>query len=91
MKKSNFTKVYNDEDLHVKQIRIKANKDIVRMRKAIVEHPLGTVKRTMDAGYLLTKGFKNVRGEFSLAFLAYNIKRAINILGAERIIESVRI
>jgi len=50
-----------------------------------VEHPFGTVKRAMDAGYCLTKGLRNVTGEFSLSFLAYNIKRAVNILGGARL------
>ena len=50
-------------------------------RKSIVEHPFGTIKRAMDSGYCLTKGLANVAGEFSLTFLAYNIKRTISILG----------
>jgi hypothetical protein len=40
----------------------------------------------MDAGYCLTKGIEKVRGEFSLAFLAYGLKRVINILGARELI-----
>jgi len=81
MAKKDFSKEYNDRDLTVKQIRIAPNKEFVRQRKAIVEHPFGTIKRNMDGGYCLTKGLKNVLGEFSLTFLAYNIKRVINILG----------
>ena len=89
MKKSSFTKTYNDKDLLVKQIRIKPDKEKVRQRKSIVEHPFGTIKRGMDCGYCLTKGLKNVLGEFSLAFLAYNIKRVINIMGVGKLIESM--
>jgi len=55
----------------------------------LAEHPFGTVKRAMDAGYLLTKGIKNVTGEFSLVFLAYNLKRVINIIGAKKLIEAM--
>ena len=84
-----FSKEYNDEGLAVKQVRIKPDKEIVSQRKGIVEHPFGTVKRTMDAGYCLTKGLKNVTGDFSLTFLAYNIKRVINILGCGKLIESM--
>jgi hypothetical protein len=43
----------------------------------------------MDCGYCLTKGLKNVLGEFSLVFLAYNLKRAINIMGVGKLIESM--
>ena len=66
MSKAKFTKEYNDKDLLVKQVHIKSDKEIVKQRKAIVEHPFGTIKRTMDSGYLLTKGLLNVTGELSL-------------------------
>ena len=89
MRKADFSKNYNEKDLFVKQIRITPDKDIVRKRKSIVEHPFGTIKRNMDAGYCLTRGLKSVNGEFSLTFLAYNFKRAINILGAKKLIENI--
>jgi len=84
-----FTKLYDDKNLFVKQTRIRPDIHLVKRRKAIVEHPFGTVKRSMDAGYCLTRGLQNVSGEFSLAFLAYNLKRAINILGAKKLIDCV--
>lgn len=87
MAESDFSKTYNDKHLFVRQIRIMPNKEIIKQRKSIVEHPFGTIKRNMHAGYCLTKGLKNVSGEFSLAFLAYNLKRAINILGSKKLIE----
>jgi transposase len=77
MAEGDFSKTYNDRELLVKQIRIKADPNIIRQRKSIVEHPFGTVKRNMDAGYCLTRGLRNVRGEFALVFLAYNLKRTI--------------
>jgi len=76
-----FTKTCDDKNLHVRQLRVKADTATVGERKSIVEYPFGTIKRAMDGGYCLTKGLANVAGEFSLTFLAYNIKRAINILG----------
>ena len=89
MEENDFTKTYNDQNLEVKQIRIKPDKALVKQRKSIVEHPFGTIKRAMDAGYCLTKGIKNVAGEFSLTFLAYNLKRVINILGSRKLIEKM--
>jgi hypothetical protein len=41
----------------------------------------------MEAVYCLTKGLANVGGEFALTFLAYNLKRVINILGGKKLIE----
>jgi hypothetical protein len=83
MAEEDFSKSYNDTGLSVKQVRIKADKGMVRRRKSIVEHPFGTIQRGMDAGYCLTRGLRNVTGEFSLTFLAYNLKRVINILGCQ--------
>jgi transposase len=77
----------NDAGLSVKQIRIKADQGIIRQRKSIAEHPFGTIKQNMDAGYCLTRGLQNVAGEFSLPFLAYNLKRVINILGGKMLVE----
>ena len=62
---------------------------ITTCRKELAEHPFGTLKRAMDMGYLLTKGLEKVTGEFSLAFLAYNLKRVINIIGVKALIKAV--
>jgi len=43
----------------------------------------------MDQGYFLLKGLRKVRGEFSLTVLAYNIRRAIKILGVPRMMEAL--
>jgi len=89
MKKSEFSKEFNGDNLYVKQIHITPNPKITDRRKELAEHPFGTVKRAMDAGYLLTRGIKNVTGEFSLVFLAYNLKRVINIIGTKKLIEAM--
>ena len=89
MPESAYTEKYDDRGLVVKQIRVKPDNAIIRCRKCIVEHPFGTLKRHMDAGYCLMKGLRQVNGEFSLTFLAYNFKRAINILGVDKLMEVI--
>jgi len=42
-----------------------------------------------DQGFFLTRGLGNVRTEASLSVLAYNMRRAINILGVQRLIQAV--
>lgn len=61
----------------------------MRRRKAIVEHPFGTIKRWMIQAYSLTRGLANVRAEFSLTALAYNLKRAIAIVGVPRLLQAI--
>jgi hypothetical protein len=40
-------------------------------------------------GYFLTRGLDSVNTEMSLTVLAYNIKRAIQVLGVSRMIEAL--
>ena len=58
-------------------------------RKALAEHPFGTMKRGMEQGYFLLKGLAKVRGEFSLTVLAYNLKRVFNIVGVPRLVAAL--
>ena len=53
----------------------------LRLRREMAEHPFGTMKRAFNQGYLLLKGLRKVKGEVGFTMLAYNIRRAINILG----------
>jgi len=69
--------------------RLAARPEMMRLRKR-VEHPFGTFKRAMDMGYFLLKGLDRVGGEFSLAVLAYDLKRVINLLGAKCLLEALR-
>ena len=61
----------------------------VDVRKCIVEHPFGTVKRAFNQGYLLLKGLKKVAGEVGFTMLAYNIRRVLNLLGPQRLMAAL--
>ncbi len=56
----------------------------------IVEHPFGTIKHTWSAGYFLTRRIESVTAEVALSYLAYNLKRTINILGVEEMVERLK-
>ena len=71
------------------QGRVRANPDKMRLRKQLVEHPFGTIKRAWNQSYFLTKGLESVNAEMSLTVLAYNIKRAIQILGVPRMMKAL--
>ena len=58
-------------------------------RKALAEHPFGTMKRGMDQGYFLLNGLAKRRGEFSLTVLAYNLKRVFNVVGVPRLLAAL--
>ena len=61
-----------------------------KLRQMIVEHPFGTIKRAWGASYFLTRRKVSVSAEIALSFLAYNLKRVINILGTEEILRRLR-
>lgn len=84
---SEFSKEYDDTELYIKQVNVRADRKIIRQRKSIIEHTFGTIKRNLGISYLLLRGKEKVTGEISLAFTAFNMKRAINILGIERMIK----
>jgi transposase len=71
------------------QQRVAAQPEKMARRKALAEHPFGTIKRGMDAGYFLLRGLEKVRAEMSLTVLAYNLKRVLNILGVPKLIVAV--
>jgi transposase len=60
------------------------------LRREIVEHPFGTMKRAFNQGYLLLKGLRKVRGEVGFTMLAYNLRRAINILGVGALMSLIK-
>jgi transposase len=70
-------------------IRIKEDKEKLKQRMCLSEHPFGTVKWYHGAHYLLCRGKEKVSGELGLSFLAYNLKRAINMLGVPVLIEGI--
>lgn len=63
--------------------------DKLDRRKEIVEHPFGTMKRAFNQGYLLLKGLRKANGEVGFTMLAYDMRRAINILGTKRLTSSI--
>lgn len=61
-----------------------------KLRLCLSEHPFGTVKWYHGAHYLLCKGIEKATGELGLSFLAYNLKRAINMVGTKKLVEVMR-
>ena len=66
---------------------LKPNREKMSRRMCLSEHPFGTIKRAMGASYFLLRGKKKVTGEFALFCLGYNIERAKNLLGFNKMME----
>lgn len=62
--------------------RLAAHPEAMAKRRAIVEHPFGSLKcRVLGNGRLLLRHLAGARTEMALAILAYNFRRASNLLG----------
>jgi transposase len=59
------------------------------LRKQLCEHPFGTIKRWHNHGFLLLRGLGRVAGEVGLTLLAYDMIRAINLVGVGALVASV--
>ena len=88
-KERRVTRWVREEVLDAMRDRLDRRPDMMRLRRDTVEHPFGTLKRWMGAEHFLTKGLHNTGTEMSLQVLAYNMKRAINLLGVERLVRAL--
>jgi transposase len=71
-------------------IRIKEDKVKSKERMCLSEHPFGTVKWYHGAHFLLCRGKEKVSGELGLSFLAYNLRRAITLVGVPALIAGIQ-
>jgi transposase len=68
------------------RMRLRDNPEVMSARQAVVEHVFGTIKRPFNQGYLLLRGLGKVWGEVGFTLLAYNLRRALNILGSRALL-----
>jgi len=68
--------------------RVQANPTAMALRRASAEHPFANLKhRILGNGRLLMRGLLGASGEMALAVLAYNFRRALNLLGSRLMIQ----
>ena len=61
-----------------------------KQRRCIVEHPFGTVKRSLGYSFFLRKRIENVDAEASSMFIAYNLKRLFAVFSTQELIAKFR-
>jgi hypothetical protein len=72
------------------QRRLDENPKAMRTRRETVEHPFGTIKARMGATHFLMKTLPRVATEMALHVLAYNLTRAMNIVGIKPLMAAIR-
>lgn len=71
--------------------RLSRDTDPMTLRRCTVEHPFCTIKAWMGHTHFLTRTLKNVRTEMALNVLAYNIKRAVSLIGIRRLMQAISV
>lgn len=72
------------------QRRLDRHPKAMRIRRQTVEHVFGNLKGWMGTTHFKTRRMDNVAAEMSLHVLAYNLKRAIAVVGAQPLIAAMR-
>lgn len=82
-------RLMNAEVLERVEARVRAGPEKLKLRKELAEHPFGTIKRGMGQGYFLMRGLQKVSTEMSITIMAYNMKRVMNIMEVNKLIEAL--
>lgn len=80
----------HEQIVEANRARVQAHPDKMKRRMGLAEHPFGTIKQWCGSQHFLTRGFSNVKTEMGLNVLAYNLKRAMNVLGVEQLLEELQ-
>jgi len=72
------------------QRRLDRAPQTARVRRQTVEHVFGTLKSWMGSAHFLTRTLPRVRTEVSMQVLAYNMKRAMTIVGVAPLLQAMR-
>jgi transposase len=76
------SRLIDEAALERAQARVSADANAMALRRQTAEHPFGTLKyRIFSHGRFLLRGLRGARTEMALAVLAYNLRRACNVLG----------
>lgn len=68
---------------------VAANPGKLALRKTLIEHCWGTLKWLLPGGFLV-RGKVKVGGEVSLAHFGYNLKRALAVVGLEKLLAALK-
>ncbi len=89
-KERRVTRWEHEAIIEAMQRRLDREPRAMRVRRQTVEHVFGTLKAWMGATHFKTRRLNNVASEMSLQVLAYNLKRAIAVVGVQPLISAMQ-
>jgi hypothetical protein len=85
-----ITRWEHEAVLDAMQRRLDRLPQAMTIRRRTIEHVFGTLKQWMGSTHFLTKTLARVSTEMSLQVLAYNLKRAMQIVGILPLMQAMR-
>jgi transposase len=70
--------------------RTVSDPSLMKLRRRLAEHPFGTIKWRMGYPRFLLRGLKKAKAELAMDVLAFNLQRAITILGVSTLLAELR-
>jgi len=89
-KERRMSRWVHEDVLERAEHRLRQQPEQMTLRRSAVEHPFGTIKSWMGSTHFQTRTIPKVSTEMSLQVLAYNMKRAIGLLGVEKIVATIK-
>jgi transposase len=89
-KQRRITRWEHEAVIEAMQRRLDEMPNAMRVRRSIVEHVFGTIKGWMGRDHFRTRTLAKVGAEMSLHVLAYNMKRAIRVLGTAALMAAIQ-
>jgi hypothetical protein len=80
----------HEDVLEAMQRRLDRDPNSMQLRRQTAEHPFGTIKAWMGATHFLCRTLPRVGAEMGLHVLAYNLKRAMKIMGTRQLVAALR-
>ena len=80
------TRHHYEEVLDRLAARMQERPAIMKRRAALAEHPFAIIKAMMGTARFLCRGLEAVAAEMNLSVLAFNLKRAIAVLGTAELL-----
>lgn len=92
-KKGRMKHRYNNQEFvenYKKKMEGKVAREKIKKRKSIAEHPFGVIKYWMGKIPLLLRGREKVATEINIYTTAYNLRRLINIVEFDQLVEEIK-
>ena len=81
---------FHEDDREAMHQRAVADPNWMKLRRAVAEHPFGTIKWLMGVPRFLVRGLLKAKAEFALSVTCYNLKRLIAIKTVPVLLKALR-